>query len=56
MQCAECGKPNAEGAKFCMNCGASQVGPVGAGDSDLKPLDTEVEHIQREFAGSRGAD
>jgi len=54
MRCAECGAENAPGAKFCTNCGAVLTVPVGVGDSDLKPLDTEVEHLQQKFAGDTG--
>jgi uncharacterized protein (TIGR00266 family) len=56
MQCPECGAENAPGTKFCTSCGS----PLGAapaaavGDTNLQPLDTEVEHLQREFAGGRG--
>jgi uncharacterized protein (TIGR00266 family) len=54
MRCAECGAENAPGARFCTSCGATLAMPAGVGDSGLKPLDTEVEHIQREFAGGKG--
>jgi uncharacterized protein (TIGR00266 family) len=53
MKCRECGAENEPGAKFCTSCGAT-LEVVQAADSGLKPLDTEVEHAQREFAGGRG--
>jgi uncharacterized protein (TIGR00266 family) len=56
MQCPECGAENAPGTKFCTSCGAAlSAAPVAvAGDPGLQPLDTEVEHLQREFEGARG--
>ncbi len=54
MQCPECGAPNAPGAKFCTGCGNPFEVRAMSSDSDLKPLDTEVEHVQREFAGGKG--
>jgi len=56
MKCPECGAENEAGAKFCTSCGATLpvASPGPAGESGLQPLDTEVEHIQREFAGGRG--
>ncbi len=53
MRCQECGVENEPGAKFCTTCGAS-LAAAPAGESGLAPLDTEVEHVQREFAGDRG--
>lgn len=53
MKCQECGVENEPGAKFCTTCGAS-LAVAPAGESGLAPLDTEVEHVQREFAGDRG--
>jgi uncharacterized protein (TIGR00266 family) len=53
MKCRECGAENEAGAKFCTSCGAV-LEVVAVGASGLEPLDTDVEHIQREFAGGRG--
>jgi uncharacterized protein (TIGR00266 family) len=53
MKCQECGAENEAGAKFCTSCGAA-FEVVAADASGLAPLDTDVEHIQREFAGGRG--
>jgi uncharacterized protein (TIGR00266 family) len=57
MQCPECGAENAPGAKFCTSCGAPMAVAAPAapgGDADLQPLDTEVEHLERQFAGGAG--
>lgn len=56
MQCPECGAENAPDAKFCTSCGSLlSAGPVAAvQDSGLQPLDTEVEHLEREYAGGHG--
>ena len=56
MKCPECGATNEEGAKFCTSCGATLAVtlPSSGSESGLRPLDTEVEHAQREFAGSHG--
>lgn len=54
MKCPECGAENDPGSKFCTSCGAPFQTTAPAVDSGLAPLDTEVEHVQREFAGGRG--
>jgi uncharacterized protein (TIGR00266 family) len=54
MKCPECGTENAPGSKFCTNCGARLEVAVPTGSSGLSPLDTEVEHAQREYAGGHG--
>jgi len=58
MKCQECGAENEPNAKFCTSCGARLQAAARAGDSSgssgLMPLDTEVEHVQREYAGSQG--
>jgi uncharacterized protein (TIGR00266 family) len=54
MRCPECGAENEPGAKFCTTCGASLQFAAASESSGLAPLDTEVEHAQREFAGGRG--
>ncbi len=54
MRCKECGAENTAGSSFCTSCGAEikVVAPTGA--SRLAPLDTDVDHAQREFDGARG--
>jgi uncharacterized protein (TIGR00266 family) len=55
MKCPECGAENDPGAKFCTSCGATLPAATPAsGGSGLQPLDTDVEHVQREFSGSHG--
>ncbi len=54
MKCPECGAENESDAKFCTTCGAALQFEAASGNSGLTPLDTEVEHAQREFAGGRG--
>jgi uncharacterized protein (TIGR00266 family) len=55
MRCQECGAENEADAKFCTSCGATlRAAAAPAGDPQLQPLDTEVEHVQREFEGGRG--
>lgn len=51
MKCQECGAPNEAEAKFCTSCGAVLQAAAGSG---LAPLDTDVDHVQREFTGGRG--
>jgi uncharacterized protein (TIGR00266 family) len=53
MRCQECGADNAPDAKFCTSCGAV-LAVAPAADGGLAPLDTEVEHVQREYSGGRG--
>ncbi|MGD8623207.1 MAG: TIGR00266 family protein [Anaerolineae bacterium] len=54
MKCRECGAENEAGARFCTSCGSTLQAAAAGGDPDLKPLDTEVEHAQREFTGGKG--
>jgi uncharacterized protein (TIGR00266 family) len=54
MRCPECGAENASDAKFCTSCGAPFSAGAPAVESGLKPLDTEVEHVEREYAGGQG--
>jgi uncharacterized protein (TIGR00266 family) len=54
MKCGECGSENAPGTRFCTSCGASLQAPAPTTGAGLAPLDTDVEHAQREFAGGRG--
>ncbi len=55
MRCQECGAENQADARFCTNCGATlRAAAAPAGDPHLQPLDTEVEHVQREFQGGAG--
>jgi uncharacterized protein (TIGR00266 family) len=58
MQCQECGAQNEPNAKFCTSCGARLLTTARAeysgGNPGLAPLDTEVEHVEREYAGSQG--
>jgi uncharacterized protein (TIGR00266 family) len=55
MRCQECGAENADNARFCTSCGATlRAAAAPAGDPNLQPLDTDVDHMQREFEGGRG--
>jgi uncharacterized protein (TIGR00266 family) len=54
MHCHECGAENEADAKFCTSCGAAMQTASQPAGSTPKPLDTEIEEIQREFAGSQG--
>ena len=54
MRCKECGAENTAGSKFCTSCGAAIEVAAPTGASGLAPLDTDVEHAQREFEGARG--
>lgn len=61
MKCPECGAENAPGVKFCTACGNRLPAPEAAvapaasvPGGGIPPLDTEVEHAQREFTGGQG--
>ena len=54
MKCNECGAENTPGSKFCTSCGAVIEAAAPAGASGLTPLDTDVDHAQREYEGTRG--
>ena len=54
MKCHECGAENPPTSKFCSTCGAALKASTPSGSGGLTPLDTNVEHVQREYAGSRG--
>jgi len=54
MRCNECGAENTPESKFCTSCGAVIEAAAPAGDSGLTPLDTDVDHAQREYEGTRG--
>jgi uncharacterized protein (TIGR00266 family) len=53
MRCQECGAENVAEARFCTRCGAVLAAGPQTG-SGLVPLDTEVDHARREFAGGQG--
>jgi len=54
MRCNECGAENTPGSKFCTSCGAVMEVAAPAGASGLTPLDTDVDHAQREYEGAGG--
>jgi uncharacterized protein (TIGR00266 family) len=54
MRCHECGAENIPGSKFCTSCGAAMEVKAPTGASALTPLDTDVDHAQREYKGTRG--
>ena len=54
MKCNECGAENAPGSKFCTTCGAVLEVAAPAGAAGLAPLDTDVDHVMREYEGGRG--
>ncbi len=54
MKCQACGAENAPNTKFCTNCGAPLPVAIPSEGSRLTPLDTELEHVQREFVGGQG--
>jgi uncharacterized protein (TIGR00266 family) len=54
MKCPVCGAENVAGARFCTNCGSRLEVAAPAGSSGLSPLDTEVEHAQKEYVGGQG--
>jgi uncharacterized protein (TIGR00266 family) len=54
MKCRECSAPNDPAAKFCTSCGAEIQAAPSAADSELQPLDTDIEKLQREYTGGPG--
>jgi uncharacterized protein (TIGR00266 family) len=56
MRCQECGAENADDSRFCTSCGATLRAAAAAppGDPNLQPLDTDIDHLEREFEGGRG--
>jgi uncharacterized protein (TIGR00266 family) len=55
MNCPNCGAALAPGAKFCSSCGQPvAVAASSPGSGELPPLDTTVDHLQREYQGGQG--
>ena len=55
MNCPNCGAALAPGAKFCSSCGQPVVAAAsGSGSGEVPPLDTTVDHLQREYQGGQG--
>jgi len=54
MKCRECGAENEAGARFCTSCGSALQPVATGGGQGLQPLDTEVEHVKREYTGGQG--
>jgi uncharacterized protein (TIGR00266 family) len=52
-KCPECGAEHPAGTRFCTQCGAP-MGEASPADTGIQALDTDVEHLERQFSGGRG--
>jgi uncharacterized protein (TIGR00266 family) len=52
-KCPECGAEHPAGTRFCTQCGAP-MGEASPADISIQALDTDVDHLERHFAGGRG--